>query len=252
MSRRAAALSPWCPALPSLALAADEAHVWRIGLDVSAATRARLHQTLDEDERRNADAFHFTEDRHRYVVTRGTLRVLLGRYLGRDPRGLHFRHGPHGKPALVPTGPEESIRFNVAHSADLALVAVAREREVGVDVERIRAELPIEELAHQVFSPHEIATLLSLSGEARIRAFFAGWTRKEAYVKALGMGLARALEAFDVSLAPGEPARLLADRAEPAATARWSLRDLAVGVGYAAALVAAGTDWRLSAWQWQT
>jgi 4'-phosphopantetheinyl transferase len=230
-------------------LHANEVHLWRIVIGRTAAEYVGL---LDEDEQQHAIAFRFPGDRDRYVVTHGVLRALLGAYLDRDPRRLRFGYGLHGKPALVPTGPEESIRFNVAHSAELALVAVAREREVGVDVERIRAELPIEELAHRVFSPHEIATLLSLSGEARIRAFFAGWTRKEAYVKALGMGLARALEAFDVSLAPGEPARLLADRAEPAATARWSLRDLAVGVGYAAALVAAGTDWRLSAWQWQT
>jgi 4'-phosphopantetheinyl transferase len=243
-----AALLPWRQAPSPPRLPANEVHLWRIVIGRTAAEYVGL---LDEDERQHAIAFRFPADHNRYVMTHGVLRALLGAYLDRDPRRLRFCQGPQHKPALIHDVPGESIRFNVAHSADLALVAVAREREVGVDVERIRADLPIEELAYQVFSPREIATLLSLSGEARVRAFFAGWTRKEAYVKALGTGLARALEAFDVSLAPGEPARLLADRDEPAATARWSLRDLTVGVGYAAALAVAGTDWRLSAWQWQ-
>jgi 4'-phosphopantetheinyl transferase len=228
-------------------LGADEVHVWRVHVGRTAAEHASV---LDADERRRADAFRLDRDRDRYVVTRGVLRMVLGRYLDRDPRRLRFCHGAHQKPALAHPGRDGSIRFNVAHSADLALVAVAWDREIGVDVERIRTGLAIDELAHHVFSPREVATLLSLTGAQRIRAFFDGWTRKEAYVKARGTGLARALTDFDVSLAPGEPARLLADRADPAETARWSLRDLPVGVGYAAALAIAATDWRLSVRQW--
>jgi 4'-phosphopantetheinyl transferase len=230
-----------------LSLGADEVHVWRVHVGRPVAEHASL---LDEDERRSADALRVVRDRDRYVVTRGALRVLLGRYLDRDPRRLRFCYGAHKKPALAHPGREGSIKFNVAHSADLALVAIAWDREIGVDVERIRTGLAIDELVHQIFSPREVTTLLSLTGEQRICAFFAGWTRKEAYVKARGTGLARALTDFDVSLAPGEPARLLADRAEPAEPARWSLRDLPVGVGYAAALAIAGTDWRLSVRQW--
>lgn len=247
------ALRPsWPPAPVALSLGEAEAHVWCVRLDTPAATRARLLEMLDDAERRSAEEFHFARDRDRYVVTRGVLRVLLGRYLGRESSRLRFRYGLYQKPALVEEeGPNGSIRFNVAHSAGLALVAVGRGGEVGVDVERIRPDLPIEDLARRTFSPGETATLMSLSGEARVRAFFDGWTRKEAYVKARGTGLARPLETFDVSLAPGDPARLLADRVEPEATAHWSVWDLPVGAGYAAALAVGGIHWRLSVWQWQ-
>ena len=221
-------------------------HVWRAELDVGDTGTARFAATLSADERLRAARFHFARDRDRFTVGRGVLRSLLGGYLGVAPAALAFAYGDHGKPALVGGG----LHFNVSHSAGVALYAVARAREVGVDVEGHRADFATAEIAERFFSPAERAALRALPVEARCAAFFACWTRKEAYIKARGVGLSLALDAFDVSLAPGEPAALLATRDDPGARDRWSLQALDPGPDLAGAVVAEGRDWALSCWRW--
>jgi medium-chain acyl-[acyl-carrier-protein] hydrolase len=229
-------------------LAGHEVHVWRTPLEQPPEYLQSLWQMLAPEELQRANRFHFDKDRRHYVACRGVLRLLLGRYLGREPSGLTFAYNPQGKPRLA--GDEAGrLCFNVSHSHGLALIAVARGREIGVDVERIRPEFAGERVAERFFSPVEVAELRALAEPERMEAFFACWTRKEAYLKATGMGLSLPLDCFDVSLTPGEAA-LKATRHDPAAIRRWSLRDLAPGPGYAGALAVEGHGWRLWCANW--
>ena len=203
---------------------------------------------LTVDERQRAERYIFERDRTHFVVARGLLRVLLGRYLRQEPQYLRFTYGPHGKPALATDTGGGALGFNVSHSHGLALYAVTRGREVGVDVERIRPEVAQEKIAERFFSPREVTVLRALPTPLQAAAFFACWTRKEAYIKAKGEGLALPLDQFDVSLAPGEPAALSHTAWDPQEAACWALQDLAPAPGYRAAVAGAGHDWHLTCW----
>lgn len=236
---------PTFPALPVNvpALAAGEVHVWRIDLRASSRSLlAVLARILAADERARAHRFVFPHDHDRFILSRGLLRWLLGCYLDSDPAELQFTYNAYGKPELAGSF---DLQFNLSHAGDLILYAFARDRVVGIDVERIRNDVEIHRLARHVFSANEQATLAALPPENQVEAFFNGWTRKEAYVKARGKGLSGRLCGFDVSLRPGEPARLLATRPDPSEAACWSLLDLSVDAGYKATLAVAGTDWTL-------
>src|SRR5262249_48848883 len=206
-----------------------------------------LFQMLTSDEQRRAERFYFPQDRQHFIAGRGILRVVLGKYLGREPHQLQFDYNLHGKPKLIG---EKRLRFNLSHSHGLALYAVTWEREVGVDIEHVRPDFAGEAIAERFFSPNETAVLRSLPDHLRVAAFFNCWTRKEAYIKARGKGLAIPLDQFDVSLAPGEPAALLADRAAPPESQRWAMCCLAPGPGYAGAVAVEGHDWRLWCGHW--
>ena len=210
----------------------------------------RLRATLSADERARADRFVFDEHRHRFIVARAMLRDVLGRYLQVQPADVRFYYGPHGRPEL--TGVPSSLRFNLSHSRDLALLAVADRIDVGIDVEAIRADFATLEIAARFFSRHEIAALQRLDAEgAQVDAFFSCWTRKEAYIKARGVGLSLGLDTFDVTLEPGAPAELLATRHDDDDAALWSMAAIAAGVGYAAAVCAAVTPLLLQGYDWQ-
>ena len=225
-----------------LGLPADEVHVWLAKLDDYAADSLKL--LLAEDELSRANRFHFDTDRNHFIVARGWLRKLLAAYLGIDAGELRFSYAEKGKPALEASH-QSSINFNLAHSHGMAIYAFSRGREVGVDLEFIRADLADEKIAERFFSPREIDVLGKLAPELRKQAFFDCWTRKEAYIKARGEGLSMPLDEFDVSLRPGEAAALLRNHKEPAEVTRWSMQSVAVPAGYVAALVASGHDWRL-------
>jgi 4'-phosphopantetheinyl transferase len=175
------------------------------------------------------------------------LRAILGRYLGSDPRRLRFHSNHYGKPSLAE--PAGWLRFNLSHSGGLALVAVTLDHELGVDVEQVRADLAGLSIAEQFFSPAEVATLRALPEPDRLQAFFNCWTRKEAFVKARGEGLSFPLKRFDVSLAPGEPAALLATHDDPAEAGRWTLHALSPGPGYVAAVAVYGPIMRVECWR---
>ncbi len=228
----------------------EEVHIWRSSLDPPLWRVNALKQVLAPDERERADRFVRAEDRTRFIVGRGVLRTILGRYLDLDPRHLQFRYNPFGKPAIEPAAGGELIRFNVSHSGDIVLYAITSGREIGVDVERIRPDFGTEEIAQRFFSGREVATLRGLPASCRLEAFFACWTRKEAYLKARGEGLSRPLDRFDVSLTPGQPAELLHVYDDAAEPAHWSLRALSPGPGHVAALAVEGHGWRLRCWHW--
>jgi 4'-phosphopantetheinyl transferase len=238
---------PWMPPPTVPTLEGDEVHVWCVEVGSAHARRDVLWNFLAGDERQKADDFLFEEDRERFVVSRGVLRALLGCYLCRHPGSLEFEYSPYGKPLL---SGDSDICFSTSHSQGLVLLAFARGRDVGVDVERVRADLGLEGIAARCFSPREIATLHSLRNDLREEAFFACWTRKEALAKAEGKGLALPLCRFEVTLIPGEPAMLLDTKGDPLVPTKWTLRELIPDPGYVAALAIEGNGLRLSCWQY--
>jgi len=212
-------------------------HVWRVPLDDAAGAWA-MRPLLSAAERAQADRYHAEIHRVRYAVAHGWLRRILARYAGGPPASLAFGAGPNGKPFLADPA-HAALHFNLAHSGALGLVAVSR-APVGVDVEAWDRTVEYLDLAEHFFSPSERVALGALAHDlvALGAGFFAAWSRKEAYLKATGDGITRGLHHFDVTLGPDEPAALLADRLDAAATRRWAMTALDVGPGYSAALVA--------------
>ncbi len=244
------AMSAEWPAPPAgWALPADEVHVWRIVLDQPAGDVAALASALTPEERQRAAGFYRPRDQARFVVGRGLLRVILSRYLDAAPADLRFAANEHGKPFLV-GDVEGAVSFNLSHSGGLALIAVTLGRAVGVDVERVREYVDHERLARRFFSPAEVAQLDRLPQEARVRAFFHCWSCKEAYIKGQGVGISLGLHNFDVTVAPDEPARLLATRPDADEASRWRLLALQPAPGYAGALAVRGQNWRVACWSW--
>lgn len=160
-------------------------------------------------------------------------------------------YGLRGKPSLAPSYGGESIRFNVSHSNELALYAMTNHREVGVDIEFMRPLDEVESIARRFFSTREQAILRSLPAHLKQQGFYNCWTRKEAYIKATGEGISQPLDQFDVSLAPGEPARLLSVSGKPDEASRWSFEVLRPSIEYAAALAVEGSGWQLMCWKWE-
>jgi len=238
-------LPPWVPPPDDLKLPDEEVHVWRAGLDLPTAQLERLHRVLSPDEQEKAARFHFEKDRQHFTAARGFLRMILGRYLGSDPGELRFSYNSYGKPSLAAEFSNPPLRFNLAHSHGLALFAFNRGRELGIDLESIRPDRATEEIAERFFAEAEVSALRSLPLEARVRAFFDCWTRKEAFIKARGMGLSLQLDKFAVTLRPGETPALLSVADDPEALSRWILRNLEPADGYAAALAVEGHDWKL-------
>ena len=234
--------------MSSLSLQSGEVHVWRVDLEQPEHVVQRFRSTLEKEELYRADRFHFEKDRRGFVVSRGFLRAVLGRYLSANPEALRFSYGHYGKPALDGDYKHNALRFNMSHSRSVALVAVTETRELGVDVEYIRADFASEDIAQRFFSPREVAAFNALPVEQRVAAFFRCWTRKEAYIKAIGRGLSQPLDGFDVTLGPAEPAALL--RADGDDASRWSLSDIDAGGDYAAALVIEGQIPNMRCWQW--
>lgn len=241
----------WSDQPERLFLAENEVHVWKTSLDLPARNIEALHTLLIDEEASRAARFYFARDRNHWIVARAVLRKLLGQYLGVAPQKLSFATNAYGKPALTFPLEGQRLRFNLSHSGDLALYAFAYEREVGVDVEQMRANIEYTDLAIHYFSASECATLRALPEEQQEEAFFLCWSRKEAYIKARGMGLSLELDQFDVSLTPGEPARLLGSREEPCIAERWSIQALWPAPRYAGAVVVEGSDWQLHRWQWR-
>ncbi len=241
----------WKSPQGELRLSEHEVHVWQASLNASSSLIQHLQQFLTEDEVARASHFAFERDRQHFIVAHGVLRAILSRYLCVDPGDLRFDANAYGKPSLDQPRGEPRLHFNLAHSHELALYAFSYAREVGIDVEYLRAGFDFEELATYSFSPYEQSILRALPAPAKQEAFFRCWTRKEAYMKAKGKGLSIPLDLFDVSLGPGEPPALIHSREDPQEMVRWSFRDLDPCSGYASALVVEGSTWDLNCWLWQ-
>jgi 4'-phosphopantetheinyl transferase len=228
-------------------LGTGDVHIWRVSLDQPQAIVERFRQLLSVDEQARAARFHFERDRQHFIVARGCLRTILARYLEIDPREIQFAYTPYGKPELSPPSSQaQPLNFNLAHSGGFALYALTEVGEIGVDLEHVRPEFTGDDIARRFFSSDEIASLTKLPANVRHEAFFNCWTRKEAFIKAKGMGLSLPLDQFDVTLAPGEPATLLRTRWDESEASRWSLQAIDLGPGYVAAVAVASRDWELS------
>jgi 4'-phosphopantetheinyl transferase len=205
-------------------------------------------RNLCDVERSRAERFFFERDRHRFVARRGILREILSGYLATPADRLRFRCDRHGKPHLVEESGPDMLHFNLSHSDGMAVFAFTYGRLIGIDVERIRADIPWDDIAAQFFTRRENRRLQSLPETRRQRAFLVAWTCKEAYVKARGQGLSFPVNRVEVSFSPPALRRVGDDEDE---ASRWTLRELPVGGDYVAALAVEGDDGRLLCWEWR-
>ncbi|HEV3458814.1 MAG TPA: 4'-phosphopantetheinyl transferase superfamily protein [Thermoanaerobaculia bacterium] len=209
----------------NLSVSSGEIHLWAVALDPAPEVVERLTRGIAPDEWERARRFRFERHRRRYLVGRGALRALLGGYLGIAPGEVAFSYGPRGKPFLAGRlATASGLSFNLSNSYELALVGFLRGPEIGVDVEFLKPMPDLEQIAERFFSESERAALRRLPAPQRPEGFFNCWTRKEAYLKAVGEGLAAPLDSFAVTLAPGEAPRMLTLKGDAERAARWFFR----------------------------
>lgn len=235
----------WPPPPPEVCLLDDEIHIWRAPLDLEPKLVHQLNAYLAPDEQTRAARFKFDQDRLRFIAARGILRAILSIYLHQTAASLVFSYGPHGKPTLKPGDTHSPIHFNLSHSHGVALYAVTKTREVGIDIEALRAKADWEDIARRFFSHREYLDILAQPEGMRFNAFFQCWTRKEAYIKARGLGMTIPLNSFDVSFTANSLNGLRSTDSD-----RWSLRGLEPAPGYTGAVVGEGQSWRLRCWSW--
>lgn len=243
-------LSPGVP--PECAPARNELHLLLVDLRDAADAEARLRCFLSRDEIERAGRFHAERARSRFVLTRGCLRLSLARCLGTTPERLTFSYGANGKPALAEEWRCSTLSFNVSHSADHALIALATGRAVGVDIERIRPMPDFGSVAEGYFSGVERRAIMACPESDRLRAFFSCWTRKEAFMKATGEGMRIALDGFSVTLDDADERGISMAGAPPAGSADgegWTVRGLPLVPECAAAVAVRGPAGIISAWR---
>ena len=231
-----------------------DVHLWSFDLKLPAIEIKKYKNTLAEDEIARADRFYFEKDRNQSIVTRGCMRAILALYLKTKPAQIDFSYNTYGKPVLATgslrAGLHAGLSFNLSHSHEMGMLAVAQTYPVGIDIEFIRDNLDYLEIARRFFSPHEVSELEGLPKNAQKEAFFQCWTRKEAYIKAVGGGLSVPLDSFDVSLKSSEPAALLATRPNPEEASKWELYRLDIPANYAGALAIRGKADQLRYFHW--
>ena len=215
---------PKAPQIP--ALLSGEVHLWRASLS-DPTHELECASVLSRQEIVRAESFVFERDRRDYVISHGAVRMVLSRYSGIAPEVLEFEVAKNGKPQLVQSFTD--LRFNLSHTDGLALIAITRGREVGVDVERVDESITFQDIAEHYFEPRELWDLRIAPPDERVTRFFEVWTRKEAALKATGEGLASLGRAMEKNL---------------------DVRSLHPADGYAGAVACAGSDWRLACWEW--
>jgi len=236
------------PPLPErIVFRAGEAHIWSASLDVDTDELRNLTAALSPDERERAGRFALPLHAKRWIAARGVLRTILSHYTRVPPAALCFSYTEHGKPALLEISGGDEIRFNVSHTEDCALVAVTEGREIGVDIERVRDNPFNAAVARRFFAPGEQAALGSTPEAAWPAAFCTMWARKEACVKASGLGLGLPLRSFDVSRDARTP-RIVVARGATAGRIRWTLVDIETVPGYAAACAVDGRGLKIVRW----
>ncbi len=238
----------WPIAPPTPELAADEVHVWAVPLDPPGLDWRQAALALVGDEQQRAARFRVERVARRFVAARAALRAILARYLDAAPSAIAFQYGALGKPTLDPTRHPDPVHFNLTHSHELALVAVTRLGPVGVDVEHARQLRNAEAMARRFFAAKEVATFLDLAESDQLGGFFRCWTRKEAYLKAQGLGIGQPLDRFEVSLVPGDAARLLHVVDDPHEATCWHMDELLPADDYVGALAMRTTAPRLRTW----
>ncbi len=218
--------------MASAGLGNQEVHVWHTSLEAADSSLAGLRDLLSPDEAERAARFRFDKHRAQFTLTRGSLRLLLSSYLQLPPGEISFAYSDHGKPSLAGNVDDQQLDFNLSHTEGMAIFAFTRGRRIGVDIENLRSDFRVDEIAERFFSPAERAGLSDIPPSQRHEIFFRIWTQKEAYIKALGEGLSHPLHQFDVSLGD---AALVATRPDGLEARRWRLQSLNIAPGFAAA-----------------
>ena len=236
----------WQTAAVPPQLQPGELHIWKVELDCDNVQWQPLMALLSNDEQIKADRYRFENLRRRYVIGRATLRNLLGVYLNRAPEALHFAYNDHGKPSLA--NDDNGLNFNVSHSGEIMLAAFVLNSEIGIDVETVQQDIDYMAIGQRWFSELEHNTLLALPEHERVVAFFRAWSRKEAYVKALGAGLSYPLSRFSVTMDATSPA-FLEHPDSLQETKSWQIHDIEISSAYSAAVAIKAARWDIRHYQ---
>ena len=249
MSDAPSNLCPWPlpPAQPRLV--AGVVHVWCLSLDLPELAIAALRTILSPEEEARAARYRFDKHRRRFIACRGQVRRILAGYLSVDASKIRFSYGPKGKPSLASPWSDSEIQFNISDSHELALCALCLNRDLGVDLESICRPTDFDGLAERFFAAREVDVLRSLPDDQRIEAFFNCWTRKEAVLKAVGIGLGMPLNRVEVTLAPHDPAHVLVYADDAPSSPPWWLESLDPAAGYVAAIASRGTPLGVTTWR---
>jgi 4'-phosphopantetheinyl transferase len=231
----------WLTPPESLISFGDDIHIWKIDLKQSQSQIEYLKETLSSDEVARAERFYFPEHRQRFIIGRGSMRTILGKYLGVEPSEVKFNYQQQGKPILADQFADSGIYFNLSHSQDLGLCGVSHHGLIGVDLEYIRHTSDLEDLAKRFFLPKEYELIKLLPPEKQQQVFFRYWTCKEAYLKATGDGLTQ-LEKIEIDLTPTETAQLKVP-------GNWRLIELIPADNFAAAVVVNNNSGNFKFWE---
>lgn len=237
----------WEPATTPSGLGDLEVHLWRAELKRHKDRLSDYAEVLSDEERVRAERFRFDRDRNLYVLSRGVLRLLLSAYSGRRAHSLAFRYGSQGKPFL---DADAEIEFNISHSGELCVMAFARRIRVGVDIEQKSRDLAFLELAERFFAADERNEMSGLDSDGLREAFYAVWTRKEAYIKGLGEGVTHGLDNFAVTVGPDERHPRVRSARNPDAQGQWNLFSFEPETGYAGALAVEGSTRRIKQFEY--
>ena len=235
----------WKTPEPTAFILNKNVHIWQIRYDECTKHLVEIKSFLSGAEIKRAMKFHFKIDQNRFIVTRGLLKKILSRIISEPVGKISFNNNEYGKPYLKKN---DLPFFNVSHSGNLGLIAITNISEIGVDVEQYRINETTEDIARRFFSKDEVKSYLSLDLKQRQEGFFNCWTRKEAFIKAMGMGLSLSLQTFDVTLKPGEEVRLLNVRFKSENASNWILQDIRVDPGYAAAFALKAQNIEINYW----
>lgn len=225
-------------------------HVWQFNIALPKEQIEPYRNLLSQDENQRADRFYFDRDRIRFIAARAAMRSILAGYLNVTPGKIIFSYAENGKPELGGELSKSGLKFNLSHSRDRALLGVVNESCIGVDIEFINPEFSSDEIAQRFFAPGEVSRLQAMPAKERPVAFFSCWTRKEAYIKAVGQGLSLPLDSFEVAFGPGVQPSLLRVEASPDEAGRWSMYSIATAEGYAAAIILEGKNHQLDSREW--
>lgn len=225
-------------------------HLWRIDMSVEAERLQEFQSILSHEENERASRFCRDRDRTSFITARAAMRSILSRYLDIAPENVSFVYAPNGKPEISTGANALGLKFNLSHSRDYALLGVVLHSSIGVDIEFINQKITCVEIASRFFSFREANTLRSFPQSEQPAAFYSCWTRKEAYIKAIGSGMALALDSFEVGFGPGVPAALIRVEGKPQEPFRWTIYELGAPRNYAAAMAVQGRGHRLRQMHW--
>jgi 4'-phosphopantetheinyl transferase len=238
----------WLNPPDNLILSDEEAHIWRADLKANECFQSSFLKLLSPDEKNRAQKFRFAKDNRNFIIARGILRSLIGKYLEINPAEISFQYSEFGKPGIADNN---TLQFNISHSQNMALFAFTTKFNVGVDVEFVNPDIEVKDIAAKFFSTNEIMNLLALPEKQQALGFFNCWTRKEAFIKAVGEGLSFPLDKFEVSLEPNKPAKLLATDWQPDAVSKWSIYSMSPGENFVGSLAIEGLVEKVKFWNWQ-